>query len=109
MPAIGRRMRTTSRRWKRCCRQRSPRRAAVAKKVRGAPQGWRRQYGGFLRDGRRFIYGNFYPRGVGDDRPAANDWRHGPMTVCDGGHAFFGVEYDVDGHRFTHLDFNGYA
>jgi hypothetical protein len=78
-------------------------------KLRGAPQGWRRQYGGFVRDGHRFIYGNFFPRDIGDFRPADNDWRHAPVMVCDGGHVFFGVEYDVEGRRITHLDFNGYA
>jgi hypothetical protein len=77
--------------------------------LRNAPQGWRRQYGGFRRGGRRFIYGNFFPREVGDDPDAANDWRHAPVMICDGGHAFFGVEYDVDARRFTHLGFNGYA
>jgi len=27
--------------------------------------------------------------------------------VCDGGPAFFGVEYDVAARRFTHFGFNG--
>jgi len=76
--------------------------------LRNASQGWRRQYGGFLRNGHRFIYGNFFPSEVGDNRTADNDWRHAPVMICDGGHAFFGVEYDVEGRRFTHLDFNGY-
>jgi hypothetical protein len=29
--------------------------------------------------------------------------------ICDGGHAFFGVEYDVEGRRVTRVDFNGFA
>jgi hypothetical protein len=77
--------------------------------LRDAPRGWRRQYGGFLRGGHRFVYGNFFPREVGEGRSPDNDWHRAPVMVCDGGHAFFGVEFDVDGRRFTRLDFNGFA
>ena len=77
--------------------------------LRGAPHGWRRQYGGFLRGGRRFVYGNFFPRDVGEGRSPDNDWHRAPVMVCDGGHAFFGAEYDVAARRFTRLDFNGFA
>lgn len=68
------------------------------------PQGWRRQYVGIVRGGRRFIYGSFIPRqdGSGNAPPAA-----GPEIVCDGGPAFFGAEYDVEARRVTHLAFNG--
>ena len=67
------------------------------------PTGWFRQYVGIVRDGRRVIYGNFYPERGGLN----HDWRRTPMIVCDGGPDFFGVEYDVEGRRFTHLAFNG--
>jgi len=67
------------------------------------PTGWLRQYVGIVRDGRRFIYGNYVP----DRDGAAGDWRRTPVIVCDGGPDFFGVEYDVEGRRFTHLAFNG--
>lgn len=73
-----------------------------------APDGWRRQYVGIVRGGRRFIYGNFLPK-----RPeegvefGAADWRSVPIPVCDGGPVFFGVEYDVDAGRFTQIAFNG--
>ena len=67
------------------------------------PTGWLRQYVGIVRDGRRYVYGNYAP-----GRDASNgDWRRRPMIVCDGGPDFFGVEYDVEGRRFTHLAFNG--
>jgi hypothetical protein len=73
------------------------------------PAGWRRQYGGIVRGGRRFVYGNFYPRHVDDYTRDPDQWRHEPVMVCDGGAAFFGVEYDVAAHRFTHFGFNGSA
>jgi hypothetical protein len=68
-----------------------------------APQGWHRQYVGLVRGGRRFVYGNFFPRD--DARPY--DWRAQPVLICDGGPVFFGVEYDVEARRFTHIAFNG--
>ena len=73
----------------------------------GFPEGWRRQYIGLVRGGRRFVYGNFYPLEV--DRHAGNPdrWRSEPVMVCDGGPVFFGVEYDVEANRVTHLAFNG--
>ncbi len=56
-----------------------------------APHGWRRQYVGIVRDGRRFVYGSFFP--TDSSRHGDPDrWRREPMIVCDGGPAFFGVE-----------------
>lgn len=67
------------------------------------PEGWRRQYVGLVRDGRRYVYGSFLPgRDVG-----RVDWRTQPVMVCDGGSSFFGVEYDVAARRITSLAFNG--
>lgn len=64
----------------------------------------RRQYVGLVRDGRRYIYGNFFPKD-----PGTTEWLREPVLVCDGGADFFGVEYDVERGEFTHLAFNGYA
>jgi hypothetical protein len=61
---------------------------------------WDRQYVGIVRGGRRFVYGNFFPHGLGQAGAR-------PVGVCDGGPQFFGVEYDVAARRFTRLDFNG--
>lgn len=76
---------------------------AHAAELARAPQGWERQYGGIVRGGRRFIYGNFAPAGTGPDH-ASPDM---VQAVCDGGPVYFGVEYDVDARRFSHLAFNG--
>ena len=67
------------------------------------PTGWKRQYVGILRNGERFIYGNFYPArsGIEEGRIAE------PLIICDGGPAYFGVEYDLKAGGFSHLAFNG--
>jgi hypothetical protein len=67
---------------------------------------WRRQYVGIVRGGHRFIYGNFFPRGMTEEAPY---WLNKPVGVCDGGHAFFGAEFDIQTRRFTQIDFNGVA
>jgi hypothetical protein len=73
-----------------------------------APNGWRRQYVGIVRGGRRFVYGSFFPADAsrhGDP----DQWRRETLIVCDGGPSFFGVEYDVQGRRVTHVAYNGMA
>ena len=72
---------------------------------RRPPTGWRRQYIGIVRNGERFIYGNFYPVGSG----VAAGRLTQPLIICDGGPAFFGVEYDLKAGRISHLAFNGQA
>jgi hypothetical protein len=43
-----------------------------------------------------------------DQRMCGNfDWPSEPVVVCDGGPAFFGVEYDPEKKTFTHFEFNG--
>jgi hypothetical protein len=72
-----------------------------------APLQWRqlssfmRQYLGVMRAGGAFIYVNLF-------RPSErSDWRDHAVVVCDGGPAYFGVEYDLGAGRFHHIDFNG--
>ncbi|MBO9575931.1 MAG: hypothetical protein J7494_09365 [Sphingobium sp.] len=69
----------------------------------GFPRRWIRQYVGLVRNGRRYIYGNFALADL-DGRK----WRQ-PVMVCDGGHSFFGAEYDVREKKISHLAFNGYT
>ena len=71
-------------------------------------QDWMRQYVGIVRDGRRYIYGNYW-RGRGILHGLNVNWRTVPLVVCDGGPTYFGVEYDVEAGRFTHFGFNGEA
>jgi hypothetical protein len=95
---------------------------ALAVHVRSGPHGEEirlateaRQYLGLLRHGfQRTIYVNLFPEEIEEPWRAGaaerNDrWRTGVVVVCDGGSDFFGVEYDLTTHRFTHIAFNGYA
>jgi hypothetical protein len=88
-------------------KQASTNREAAGEDFSGVATKWNRQYVGLVRGGRRYIYGNFIPR---NDRPPDEfDWRRTVTMVCDGGPAFFGLEWDVAGRRFTHFAFNGVA
>ena len=63
-----------------------------------------RQYVGFLRRGRRVIYGNFFC-----DNSYHRDWHDRPVRVADGGDCYFQVSYDVKDGRFFDLTVNGEA
>ena len=71
------------------------------------PQGvsYHRQYVGFTKKGRSFIYGNFYP----GDNPLTQSDRNEPVGVCDGGPYFWGVVFDLESGEFSELEFNGVA
>ena len=83
----------------------------VARSAPGDPDfsevlvGWRRQYVGIIRNGRRFIYGNFFPK---EDR-LSGPWLYEPEIVCDGGASYFGIEYDVYARKIANIAFNGVA
>jgi hypothetical protein len=86
------------------------------------PDQYFRQYAGLkYRDGRRTIYVNGVVRGwpeelsqrvaqhdTTDSHPFAKSdwWRSAVATVCDGGAAFFGAEYDPSGKRVVSFQFN---
>ena len=65
--------------------------------------GYKRQYVGIRKNGRRAIYANFF---CDDDSP---NWRTTPVDVDDGGDCYFQVEYDVDKATFSDLSINGDA
>jgi hypothetical protein len=64
-----------------------------------------RQYIGFIRDGKRYIYGNFYPHRSESDPREATD----PVNFCDGGDQFWGVVFSLDTQQFEDLSYNGVA
>jgi hypothetical protein len=64
---------------------------------------YHRQYVGFVRNGERFIYGNFYPA-VGE---FSSYEAHRAVAVCDGGHVFWGIIFDVGRRTFEEPRFNG--
>jgi hypothetical protein len=63
------------------------------------------QYAGFTHGGKRYIYVNAYPRDFSGARDM--DWSQKSLVICDGGPGFFGMIYDVAGHSFSDLGFNG--
>jgi len=63
---------------------------------------YHRQYLGFVKHGRRYIYGSFYP---GQGKMATRE-RDNPVRVCDGGSAYWGVVYDPETGEFSDLVVN---
>ena len=63
-----------------------------------------RQYVGFKRGDKQYIYGNFYPQ-----LPDAEISKQSevPVVVCDGGTSFWGIVYDPVSHAFEAPAFNG--
>ncbi len=81
------------------------------------PSGTLRQYAGLMLGERKIIYVNGIAKVLVEDemrsakqlgRPI-RDWRTSAWGVCDGGPAFFGVEYDPLTRTFANFAFNGSA
>lgn len=64
------------------------------------PALYARQYIGYYENGRRMIYGNYYPAQFRSD-PGE------PLVLCDGGYTLFGVEYDVESRSVRRIAFDG--
>jgi len=67
---------------------------------------FRRQYVGFSRGGKRYIYGNFYRASL---PVTLKNEDMEPVMVCDGGPSFWGIVFSVDTKEFQELAFNGMA
>jgi hypothetical protein len=65
-------------------------------------QEYSRQYVGFTKDGRQYLYGNFF-RSTSSVARASSE----PIIVCDGGESFWGVVYSLDSKTFEDIRFNG--
>ena len=74
-----------------------------------------RQYAGLRVAGRKIIYVNGFPLSMiqtearNTPRPSRDGWKTRAVMVCDGGPAFFGVEYDPKTRTFSNFAFNGIA
>lgn len=64
------------------------------------PSLYNRHYVGYYEDGRRMIYGSYFPGPMHADASA-------PVVICDGGFRFFGVEYDLDAGAVRRIAFDG--
>jgi hypothetical protein len=67
---------------------------------------YRCQYMGFVFDGQRRIYCNFFRH---DEDEADEDWRTEPVCVLDGGDDYFHLEYDPDSRTCANFYVNGEA
>lgn len=63
----------------------------------------RRQYLGIIRPDHRAIYVNAFSKDL------RVEWRSTVVRKCAWDKRYFGVEYDVDSGRFTHMSFQGTA
>ena len=72
-----------------------------------------RQYAGLKIAGRSIIYVNGFPLSMFEMEArytpglSRDDWKRQAVMVCDGGPAYFGVEYDPKTKVFSHFAFNG--
>ena len=66
-----------------------------------------RQYVGIISGAKKLIYLNALLAETRD--PREPDWRFTAVMVCDGGDAFWGVEFDPIDNTFHNLGFNGEA
>jgi hypothetical protein len=64
---------------------------------------YHRQYVGIIVNGKRLIYGNFYPTSVSD----YFDEKSTPVIVCDGGASFWGIVFEPESSAFIDLQING--
>ena len=69
----------------------------------------RHQYVGIVSDGRKLIYLNSFPKDAFAGSSVQLDWKTKAVIVCDGGSAFWGVEFDPADNTFHNLETNGNA
>jgi hypothetical protein len=69
------------------------------------PEKFTRQYAGFRKMGRRFIYVNAFPSN--ESAHSKEDPSKELLIDCDGGDVFWGIEYDVQRRAFGGLETNG--
>lgn len=70
---------------------------------------------GFIRKKHHIVYLNAFSPSVKDsmahdtipDKKRPFNWKIDPVSVCDGGDSFYGIEYDVETKKFSNLSFNG--
>jgi hypothetical protein len=68
------------------------------------PEQYYRQYVGLIIENRRCIFIHAFC----DDEPPKY-WRENIVDVCDGGSCSWGVVYDIETGKFSHLEMNGIA
>ncbi len=72
------------------------------KALSGKLGGYQRQYLGFVENGHRKLYGNFFCQSFGD-------WKTGLVMVDDGGDCYFSFVFDLDDGTYSQFMINGEA
>lgn len=75
-----------------------------AKHLSAPPEGigYLRQYFGYSRGGKKYIYANLFPAYAIEDHPSTGAL----VVICDGGPAYWGVVYDLEKGSFESPKFN---
>jgi hypothetical protein len=68
---------------------------------------YRVQVIGYVKDGHRFLYCNFFRNVDKEDRYP--DWKQTEVVVSDGGWSFWRCHYDLTGKKLAQLEINGEA
>lgn len=79
----------------------------VADSMRPAVEDYYRQYIGITIRGERVIYINGFEKRFAENPKQPEQWKSQVVFVCDGGHGFFGAEYDMAKGLVRNLNFNG--
>jgi hypothetical protein len=66
-----------------------------------------RQYVGVTSNGKKLIYLNSFPKDAFAGSSEHVDWRTQAVVACDGGPAFWGVEFDPADNTFHNFGSNG--
>jgi hypothetical protein len=77
-------------------------RQGLVKMLRSPLSAYGRQYLGYNRSERRFVYVNAFMRSSSDTKSMYVRW-------CDGGNLFWGIEYDMQEKIFTGFEIDGVA
>jgi hypothetical protein len=66
------------------------------------------QYLGVVIDGKRYIYINAFNIGNPENLDSLyKNWKTSPIVMCDGGDFYWGVLFDIEKRKFSHLSING--
>jgi len=79
------------------------------RKIREHAKGYRVQFKGIVREGRKVIWCNFSPVPRKDEKDDFQDWKQQEIEVSDGGFWHWRIDYDPSTGKCSNFSSNGYA